>query len=81
MTTTPPPDASGVYISQGQIYQELRRQSDILVRLTVQLERGRYEERLSALERRVWSAAGTAGGLGGGLGGLLVWLTQLIGGG
>lgn len=75
MTPPEPPD-SGVYISPGQIYGELRRQSDILIRLTVQLERGRYEERLAALERWRWTLTGGAAAVGGAAG----WLAQAIGG-
>ncbi|MFG2734358.1 hypothetical protein ACGFX7_06005 [Streptomyces harbinensis] len=60
---SPPDDGQepgSVYISAAQIYGEVRRQSDLLLRLSVQLEEGRYEQRIRALERRVWTAGGGA---------------------
>ncbi|WP_432051841.1 hypothetical protein [Streptomyces xiamenensis] len=64
---SPPDDGQepgSVYISAAQIYSEVRRQSDLLLRLSVQLEDGRYEERIRALERRVWTACGAAAVIG-----------------
>ncbi|MFD7507907.1 hypothetical protein ACFV5N_00965 [Streptomyces sp. NPDC059853] len=67
---SPPDDGQepgSVYISAAQIYGEVRRQSDLLLRLSVQLEEGRYEQRIRALERRVCRTGGRsrAGGFTG----------------
>ncbi|MDT0377218.1 hypothetical protein RM572_00310 [Streptomyces sp. DSM 42041] len=53
-------DEGGAWISSGQIYRELQRHNELLVKLTTQLERGRYEERISALESRMWWLSGAA---------------------
>ncbi|MEW2635273.1 hypothetical protein AB0903_27415 [Streptomyces sp. NPDC048389] len=67
--TTPP--GHGVVITATQMYQELRRHNDLLVKLCEKLDRGRYEERITALEHRVWWLSGAATVAGAALGRLL----------
>ena len=71
MTSPPPPEGGGTWIPSGKIYDELRKHGELLVRLTTQIERGRYEERITALEYRVWWMSGAASVAGAVLGRLL----------
>lgn len=66
-----PPDEGGAWVSATEIYQELRRLSDAVVRLEERLahddtqdELERMDARLSAVEQRVWRASGIAATLG-----------------
>lgn len=76
----------GVYISSGQVYQEVRTLAATVTRMDSKLDSlverlasreallQDHEDRLRALERKVWAAAGagaTVGALGGWLFGLM----------
>lgn len=61
----------GVVITPAQMYAELRTHNDLLVKLCEKLDRGRYEERITALEYRVWWLSGAASVAGAALGQLL----------
>ena len=60
----------------GGLLYGMRRHNDLLVKIVDRLERGRYEERLTALESRLWMLAGAAAaiGMGGGAG-----IAQILG--
>lgn len=62
---------TGAFVSAREIYDELRRLSDVVVRLEARLTadntRERVDEletRVSSLEQRVWRASGVAAALG-----------------
>ena len=71
---------SGVYISNGQMYQELRSLSDGVTRVETKLDTigqalsdvgkdvADHESRIRALEHTIWRAAGGAAVLGAGAG-------------
>lgn len=71
---------SGVYISNGQMYQELRSLSDGVTRVETKLDTigqalsddskdvADHESRIRALEHAIWRAAGGAAVLGAGAG-------------
>lgn len=78
--------SEGVYISSGQVYQEVRTLAETVTRMDAKLDGlterlvaredllQDHEERLRALERKVWAAAGagaTVGAVGGWLFGLM----------
>ncbi|MEU8704218.1 hypothetical protein [Streptomyces sp. NPDC048565] len=87
MATPQPPD-SGVYISNGQTYQEVRDLARTVDRIELKLDevlnetkdiRGDvadHEARLRSLEATVWRAAGGAAAIGAGTGLLAQFLIR-----
>lgn len=78
-----PPEEGGAWVSATEIYAELRRLSDAVVRLEERLAHDdtrddleRMEARLSAVEQRVWRASGVAATLGGLVGVAVPFLTR-----
>ncbi|MFF7408693.1 hypothetical protein [Streptomyces lydicus] len=78
-----PPDEGGAWVSASEIYAELRRVGDAVVRLEERLahddtseEVDRIKERVTALEQRVWRASGVAATLGGLVGVVVPFLTK-----
>lgn len=77
---------SGVYISSGQVYQEVRGLSATVTRLEAKIDSlterlvareellQDHEDRLRALERKVWAAAGAGAAVGAAAG----WLSRVL---
>ncbi len=76
-------DEHGAFVSAREIYDELRRLSDVVVRLDERLAHDDtsqkvedLEGRVTALEQRVWRASGIAAALGGMVGVAVPFLTK-----
>jgi len=67
------PDSGSVYITTTEMYRELRQVHDEVKGLrsdlkTLMDDRADHEDRIRALERRVWTASGAATVIGAGAG-------------
>lgn len=67
-----PPEESGAWIPASELFAELRRLSEVTTRLDERLANDKTHEevteldqRVTALEQRVWRASGVAAVLGG----------------
>lgn len=77
---------SGVHISAGQVYQEVRGLSESVTRLEVKIDSlterlaareevlQDHKDRISSLERKAWTAAGAGAAVGAASG----WLLRLV---
>ena len=79
----PPTEEAGAWVPASEMLAELRRLSDLVTRLDERLAHDdteqqieRLNERVSALEQRVWRASGVAATLGGLVGVAVPFLTK-----